>query len=519
MAAADNHSSSTAAEDAAPGAASQIQKPRPRQSLKSALIRYGLLFALLPNLPFWLIAPRMGIVTPGLFNLDVLLLGILSLVIAPAWLIGLYAADFLLGVVYGIRATYGVSYVEIFYSLTYGFAVLSARECLTAAAAAVLIIAIVALAWLYGRPRLKGRDRVRFAAIILGVIIPVAAFASVQRARATARQYALYHSGTIILGGMAPRFTNIASSVLRSPALSLYHAWSREHIWGWLHGEYSQTVFAPSAASHATAWLGGKKTHPNLVVVLTESWGLANDPALRGSLVAPFQSRALRQRYHLQQGTVGFSGHTAEGELREICNYRLAVAAAPLSISHQALAGCLPWTMQRAGYDTLALDSAMRYWPGGASWYRLMGFQHTMNFDDFHRLNMATFAYSPFRSIRDPDVAAWIAGELSRPQPRPQMIFWLTVSAHLPLRQPLPAEYSSNCSIAPVTQTYPQACAWYKVEHLTLQSIAAMASAPRLAPTVFLVVGDHAPPFVSGARQGFSPTAVPYLLLTPLGER
>jgi hypothetical protein len=121
----------------------------------------------------------------------------------------------------------------------------------------------------------------------------------------------------------------------------------------------------------------------------------------------------------------------------------------------------------------------------------------------------------PFRSTRDPEMAAWIARRLMEPRAHPQMIFWLTMSAHLPVHQPLPAGYDANCAIAPVTQTYPDACGWYKVELNTLQAIAAAANAPGLPPTVFLVVGDHGPPFTTGAHRYFSPDQVPYVLLTP----
>lgn len=494
--------------------------PPPAALLRPARVlgafgRYALLFALLPNLPFWLLAPRLGIVTPGLLNVDALLLGLLALYLRPGWLVGLYAADFALDIVYGIRATYGTNYVEIFLSLRYAFAVISRRELIEVAALAVAIVALIGAAWIYWRPRLRGSERALLTAVLALVLVPLALASRTQRTEATRQQEANWQRGIVTTAHLGLSFSNVATSSLRSPTLALYHAWRREDVWAWLRGRYSPTAAMPSASAHATALLGGAPPRPNLVLVLVESWGEADSDALRNSLLAPFHTPGLAARYQLSQGLAGFQGTTAGGELRELCNYRLAVPTAPLAISSQDLSRCLPWRLRQQGYQTLALDSAADFWPGGANWYGLLGFQRVMTFDSFHRLGLPTFIAGPFRSIRDQEVAGWIANTLSAPTAAPRLVFWLTMSAHLPVHLPLSADYSANCALAPVTQRSSAACGWYKVELRTLESIAAAAAAPRLAPTLFLVVGDHAPPFLDAARDAFSPTQVPYVLLAP----
>lgn len=491
-----------------------LQPPAPGR-VGAAIGRYLLAFALLPNLPFWLLAPRLGIVTPGVFNLDVLLLGVLWPYVAPGWLILLYCGDLLLEVGYGIRATYGTTYVEIFYTLRQGSAIVPWSQWLAGVGAVLGIVAVTGVVWLLWRPRLRSRQRRGWALILLAILIPLALFTQRQRQRATARVRAGWARGQITADPLAPSLGNIASSTLNSPALALYHGWREEHIWAWLHGAYSQTVPAANASSQAVAALTPQPDRPNLVLVLTESWGLADELALRQALQAPFATPSLQARYRLERGTVAFAGSTAAGELRELCQDRLADSLAPLSVAGQVLAQCLPWKLRHTGYDTLAVDSDMRFWPGGARWYQLLGFGQVIGFNDLHGLGLPTFLAGPFRSIRDPEVAAWMAQQLLQPHARPRMIFWLTMSAHLPVHEPLPAGYGANCGVAAVTRQFADACGWYQVELRTLSAIAAAAATPHLPPTVFLVVGDHAPPFLDGARHYFSPALVPYALLTP----
>lgn len=48
------------------------------------------------------------------------------------------------------------------------------------------------------------------------------------------------------------------------------------------------------------------------------------------------------------------------------------------------------------------------------------------------------------------------------------------------------------------------------------ENVAAAALDPSLPPTLFVVVGDHTPPFATRRKQGlFVPERVPYVVLAP----
>ncbi|HUX68203.1 MAG TPA: hypothetical protein VMV31_12010 [Terriglobales bacterium] len=477
-------------------------------------LRFVLCFAVLPNLPFWLLGERLGIGVPGLVNLDALLLGVLSLFVPVGWVFAAFTADFLLDILYGIRATFGTAYLDTLLSVRYLFPAMAPTPMLWIAAAILGSLALVGLGWRYLRPRPSHRQRWVLAGLVLALMIPWAYLSRQQRQDASAQRTVNHRLGYELRSPGSQSDAVWLARSDRSPAVALAHAWVREHIWAWLRGRDQQILLpTPSATDHAAPLLAAGR--PNLVLVLVESWGEADNPALRRALRAPFAAPAVAARYRLSDGLVGFRGQTPAGELRELCDLRFADDEAPLALPTRTLAPCLAWKLSHAGYATLALDSATSFWPGGAAWYRALGFQSVLGFSALHRLGLRTFFAGTFRAIADPQVAALIPGLLESAPPQPHFLFFLTTSAHLPVHLPVPSSYAANCAVAAVTERSPAACGWYAIERRTLQAIAHAATAPGLPPTVFLVVGDHAPPFVGAARRRFDPAEVPFVLLQP----
>jgi len=63
-------------------------------------------------------------------------------------------------------------------------------------------------------------------------------------------------------------------------------------------------------------------------------------------------------------------------------------------------------------------------------------------------------------------------------------------------------------------------CSWYQLVVNVHRSVAQLATGNLPRPTVFVIVGDHAPPFGDLARrERFSQTDVPYVILLPRSDR
>ncbi|HZD50057.1 MAG TPA: hypothetical protein VE178_15045, partial [Silvibacterium sp.] len=73
-----------------------------------------------------------------------------------------------------------------------------------------------------------------------------------------------------------------------------------------------------------------------------------------------------------------------------------------------------------------------------------------------------------------------------------------------------------SCDVSPVTRNDAAVCSWYQLVSVVTQSVRDLALAPLGRPTIFVVVGDHAPPFDKDSQRAeFSATQVPYFILLP----
>jgi hypothetical protein len=95
----------------------------------------------------------------------------------------------------------------------------------------------------------------------------------------------------------------------------------------------------------------------------------------------------------------------------------------------------------------------------------------------------------------------------------------MTLNSHLPVFVPSPLSHGAPCladlSLTPNTPL----CSWYQLIANVHQSVSQIAMGKLDRPTVFIIVGDHAPPFGDPAlRNKFSQSDVPYVILLPRSD-
>jgi phosphoglycerol transferase MdoB-like AlkP superfamily enzyme len=106
---------------------------------------------------------------------------------------------------------------------------------------------------------------------------------------------------------------------------------------------------------------------------------------------------------------------------------------------------------------------------------------------------------------------------LSEQQDRPRFIYWVTLNSHLP--EPAHPDLPDDgvCATQPALKNSAALCSWFRLVRAVHQSVEQTALIPTARPTVFVLVGDHAPPFGDPQlRADFSRTQVPYEILTPV---
>lgn len=380
--------------------------------------------------------------------------------------------------------------------------------------ALIFILLLAVIAALFPVERIRGRYRVYAALclIVFAVTIIAADCATIYR-----------ESGHLPnpLRGERPvdtnRFTHYGNLwFCRYPFIRMLReqGWVPDSI---TSSEYDASPIS-SAISRALPFIGpstGKDAQqaPNVVLVLLESWGLGTDPSMRDSLAAPYAQPELLARYQVTQGTVPFYGTTVGGESRELCNSRMGFDIA--HVPAQTLQSCLPSRLAGLGYDNIAVHGMGGYVFDRNAWYKTIGFQETWF---HHQLNKEGLpdCVGAFKGVCDSAIASWIGGRLESKNPNPDFVYWVTLNSHLPAPIPSGLPDGASCALTPMLAQNSSLCSWYQLVANVHRSVSRLAMANLTRPTIFVIVGDHAPPFVNlSLRNQFSSTDVPYVVLVP----
>jgi phosphoglycerol transferase MdoB-like AlkP superfamily enzyme len=473
--------------------------------VKTRVFFFVFLYGVAANIPFWIASRSVGLLMTGLFNVEFLIIGILSVFVRRKLTFGLLLAAILLDIVGGINATYMLSPSEMFRSVRY----LSEPKSLhlwDAVLVAICIAIICLLAVLGSGDRASGRER-RFIALSLAAVALLCGVVDIETGHTMAFTGDSQYSAT--------RLTRLPTHALVMSELA--------HV---AHESLKRSIVVGNDApmsSASTKLVGldaasrrGSATLPNVVLILVESWGKSRVADVEAGLVRPYADEGLSQKYTVRQGTVPFHGATIDGEARELCGS--AIGFGLLSASVTQLKGCLPAKMNGMGYHTMGVHGFSGRMFDRGEWYRTIGFNEAWFREGLQRSGLPV-CLGPFPGVCDAAVSVWIGDRLQRSSDAPEFIYWVTLNSHLPVPIPNMVKSPPSCEGSRVTAESPALCSWYQLEFNVHRSVADLAMRETARPTVFLIVGDHAPPFSSAKlRSQFSDEVVPYVLLEPKAD-
>ncbi|MGA2000615.1 MAG: sulfatase-like hydrolase/transferase [Terriglobales bacterium] len=448
-----------------------------------------LAYVVLPNLPF-AVASRFLFSQRAFMNLDYLALGIVSPLLNSSAILFSFAIISVLDIVQFFAPAYHFSMADILASVTEirnvssGYAVPVALGML-----AVPVVSAVCLRRLNrpAEPPSRG-GRLARDLIVTALVIVALDFAN-------GTSLVSFTQRSLVSG-------NISNSVLGNYArgfLALQHS----------DLNVKQTESATSQALSAAA-IGSPHARQNIVVVIVESLGLFNDPEANQAILEPLLLPAVRQRYRVELGSTAFRGSTTSAEFRELCGlsglqYR--------NVDPKRLAGCLPWRLRAQGFSTVAVHGYTRQMFNRDRWYPLAGFERDVFAEDMGPMPRCG---SAFRGVCDASAASIVQRELTGGGAEKKFVYWLTLNSHLPVNAFDSDLVGFDCSSVRAL-AMSDVCAISKAQHTVMSSVADLAMNPALAPTLFIIVGDHAPPFIrSSERNLFSSDRVPFVVLYPL---
>jgi phosphoglycerol transferase MdoB-like AlkP superfamily enzyme len=171
--------------------------------------------------------------------------------------------------------------------------------------------------------------------------------------------------------------------------------------------------------------------------------------------------------------------------------------------------------MNAMGYHSMAVHGYSARMFDRVDWYGRIGFDETWFRDQLQGQGLP-MCPGPFPGTCDADTSVWIGDQLEKNSDSPQFIYWVTLNSHLPVPIPNLVKDPPSCSESSITAENRAICSWYQLVFNVHRSVSELALRATTRPTIFLIVGDHAPPFSSARlRSQFSDRVVPYVLLVP----
>jgi hypothetical protein len=464
----------------------------------------ALCYLVLPSLLSLLFMRWLNAMPHGFVNLEVLVIGAVGVFLPRSAVFLLLLADLLADCAYSICYTYQFSVSDLIESLHFLGDLPWSRLAAGCGVAAVAVLLCGALALV--RPR-AGR-RVYTACALTGlaaVLLPIDVLSG---------QNPLWHQDVSLL----------SDRVTRSPVLTLAVRALAANRTEW-RARRAGNAHMDSASAQLTPWLGTPASgaaRPNVVLIVVESWGLLLDPHLAQALTAPYAETAIARSYRVTYGAAPFTGLTVPGEARELCHSTMGFGI--LHPSAQMTEQCLPGLLHALGYRNIALHGYAGEMFYRDSWYRELGFDRTWFAPELRQAGLPR-CEGAFPGICDGAIARFIGDSLgdssgdSQPDARdarPKFIYWVTLNSHLPVpaRPELPAD--NACAAQPALHGSAALCSWFRLVRAVHASVSQVAAQTAARPTIFILVGDHAPPFAnSRLRSQFSSSQVPYMMLTP----
>ena len=477
-------------------------------------------YGIICNVPYWIAAREFGFSPLGLICVSYAAVGLIALFVprplTVVLLLLLTAAD----IICGACMTYYVPLRECLQNIRVAIES-SAAHPLRSLLVVLFFLLIAAMASLMPGKELPKNQR-RLAAACLAAFAVVILSGDVISTRITMGYFPPPFGKAPAIDGLSSSSRIRAPRLARIPLIRLKRLWDVNAALSAFE-EKGRTARSPVPSAAAVAFkasgiLSGENHGelPDIVVTVVESWGIAQDSSLQKAMVEPYLEPELLARYQVSQGSVPFYGATVAGEARELCGNEIGyyLIRAPAS----DLKGCLPERLASLGYYRIAVHGMSGLMFDRVIWYRKLGFQELWFQEELEKQGLPNCA-SAFLGTCDADVAAWIGRRLEEDASRPKLIHWMTLNSHLPVPVPSYLRNAAPCTADIGLQPQSALCSWYQLVENVHRSVAQLASGPLGRPTIFVVVGDHAPPFGDpDLRNRFSQSDVPYVVLVPRSE-
>ena len=256
---------------------------------------------------------------------------------------------------------------------------------------------------------------------------------------------------------------------------------------------------------------GDGSSPQNVLIILEESLGGLKNGIDQDAVLAPLQSAEVKARYTVRRGSVAFFGGTVGGEMREECD----TVFGPGDNTPDALRECLPWKFRKLGYHTIGVHGFTKKMFDREHWFPQIGFQELI-FREELAGKLKDICGSAFPGNCDTEIATYLGDLIAARRNQRLYIHWMTLTSHLPVDDKTAASSQFPCRNFDSTRDFREVCNLVRVQFETNQAIARLVLRSDLPPMTVILVGDHAPPFMTNnLRALYQQDRVPFIILEP----
>lgn len=441
----------------------------------------------IPSLIFFFI-DQFWFIDRAVFNIDYLLVCLILVHFGPVYVAIGVACTLVLDIVFSFAPAYHFSLTSVLYSINDMFS-LEPGFLIVEACKVIALILLGTISTYLSIRKTQSRKVVMAACAvsIIGLVLLDVKFSanSISERDANSIRY------------------NIAASSINNLRLAVSTADQSSQVQSVQASESaSQVLWAREATAN--------EQYQSVILIVVESLGLINDRALNDIQIAPLLALESQAGIVTRSGVIAFEGSTVPGELRELCAIKLLAVHPDISIL--PIEDCLPRIMGERGYETLAIHGFIGTMFSRNRWYPALAFDDIWFAPELDRqdseINRCGIA---FHGICDVNVWKKIAALVSKEPVSKRFIYWLTLSAHLPVERTKPDD-SFLCSDHPSLTRNAQVCDLVRRHRQLFSELAMSVKNGELKNTRIILVGDHAPPFLDDkTRSLFSSEYVPYV--------
>lgn len=428
----------------------------------------AVLYAILPNLLFWLATTILSIDRP-VFNLDYLFAGLLF---ALGWrklatlLLGLFLIIDLIviaGLLYPFVRLQDITYLLSF--LPYAGFVWQA----VAAGLAIALLLIIGISYRYGHQTSR-------LAILLLFNLGIAVHA------------AHVYSGEV----RSDRWYRSDHRLLDSQTEFFIYTRTTNFV-DYFSGSGNPLVQIGYKGETAT-WQQTPldKLNPKLMLIIAESWGVMNDPRIQEALLAPL----LAKQEHFDWIAVGQSKGalaTVAAELLELCG--LGTHHYNLKAVKEGFENCLPAQLKQLGYSTAAIHGSVGVMYDRVHWYPRAGFDEIhFNETDAWETRCYSFPGTCDSEIMEKYIARAFDGSGKR------FVYWLTLNTHALYDKRDLHRDLFDCARYQLIEGS-EVCRLNKLHAQFFHQLAETLTQPGMRGVEVIIVGDHPPRLLVQSEQ------------------